>query len=120
MRPRKNQSLAVRLRFAFTGLWEGVRAEHSLRYQLVALGGVVALLAIYRPEAFWWALVALAASAVLTAELLNTALERLVDHLHPQVHEQIRLVKDCAAAAVLIASCGALAVGIALAVRLFG
>jgi diacylglycerol kinase (ATP) len=51
---------------------------------------------------------------VISAELFNTALEHLADHLHPEIHPQIRIVKDCAAAAVLMASCAAIAVGIAL------
>ena len=55
---------------------------------------------------------------MLTAELLNTALEQLADALHPQDSPASRTVKDCAAAAVLVASLGALAVAVALAVHL--
>ena len=47
-------------------------------------------------------------SLVIAAELINTALEHLVDHLHPEQHPRIKIVKDCAAAAVLILSIGAL------------
>src|ERR1039458_3870607 len=52
-------------------------------------------------RALWWALVIIASAAVLAAELFNTAIERLADHLHPEMHPEIRIVKDCAAAAVL-------------------
>jgi undecaprenol kinase len=55
---------------------------------------------------------------VIAAELFNTALEHLVDHLHPETHPRIRIVKDCAAAAVLITVCGALVVGLALGLHL--
>ena len=47
-------------------------------------------------------------SLVIAAELINTALEHLADHLHPEQHPRIKIVKDCAAAAVLILSAGAL------------
>ena len=60
------------------------------------------------------------ASAVIAAELFNTAIENLADHLHPEIHPSIRMVKDCAAGAVLVASAGALAVGIALLVHIAG
>jgi undecaprenol kinase len=50
--------------------------------------------------------------------LFNTALEHLADHLHPETHPQIQIVKDCAAAAVLVAACTAVGVGIALIVHL--
>ena len=78
---------------------------------------VIALL-ILRPGPFWWALVMLASAGVLAAEMFNTALEHLVDHLHPEIHPRIGVVKDCAAAGVLIASLGAVAVMVALVVHL--
>jgi len=75
------------------------------------------LLIATRPEPVWWAMVALTSSAVIAAELFNTALECLADHLHPDHHPQIRIMKDCAAAAVLVAAAGALAVAAALTVH---
>jgi undecaprenol kinase len=79
---------------------------------------VVIALLILRPGPFWWALVMLASAGVLAAEMFNTALEHLVDHLHPEIHPRIGVVKDCAAAGVLIASLGAVAVMVALVVHL--
>ena len=63
----------------------------------------------------WWAVMALTIALVVTAELLNTAIEALCDHLHPQQHEAIKLTKDVAAGAVLIASLAALVVAMAFA-----
>jgi len=76
------------------------------------------VLLVLRPAAVWWALVFLASALVMAAELLNTAIEHLADLLHPQHSPGIRLVKDCAAAGVLIAVLGALGVGAALLVHL--
>ncbi len=115
---QKNQSFVRRLGFALAGLGHAVRIERSLRTQAVAFGLVVAALIVLRPGPLWWAVVMLASAGVLAAELFNTALEALADHLHPEQHPHIRIVKDCAAAAVLVATFGALAVGIALAVHL--
>ena len=78
--------------------------------------GQAALLKL-RPSWGWWALCGLASAGVIAAELLNTAIEQLADHLHPELHPSIRLVKDCAAAAVLVAVLGALGVAFALAVE---
>ncbi len=116
--PGKNQPFRARLGFAFRGLGFALRAEHSLRFQASVFIAVLIALAILRPGPLWWAIVMLASSAVLAAELFNTALEHLVDHLHPEVHPQIRIVKDCAAAAVLLTVLGAVAVGVALAMHL--
>ena len=114
----KNQRFLLRLRFALAGLRHAVRAENSVKIQLAVLVLVVLALLVLRPSPVWWALVMLASSGVMAAELLNTAVEHLADHLHPEVHPSIRIVKDCAAAAVLIAVLGAVAVGVALLVHL--
>lgn len=114
----KNRPFLTRLGFALKGLAFALRSENSLKFQASALVAVVIALAILEPGPLWWAIVLLASSAVLAAELFNTALEHLVDHLHPEVHPQIRIVKDCAAAAVLLAVLGALAVAVSLAVHL--
>jgi diacylglycerol kinase len=50
--------------------------------------------------------------------MFNTAIEALADHLHPEIHPSIRIVKDCAAGAVLVASLGALGVGVAFVVHI--
>ena len=114
----KNQPFLLRLRFALAGLGHAVRAENSVKIQIGTLVLVVLALLKLRPPAVWWALVLLASSGVIAAELFNTALEHLADHLHPEVHPSIRVVKDCAAAAVLVAVLGAVAIGVALAVHL--
>lgn len=116
----KNRPFRARLGFAFKGLAFGLGAENSLKFQAAAFVAVVIALAVLRPEPLWWALVLLAGFAVLAAELFNTALEHLVDHLHPDVHPRIRIVKDCAAAAVLLTVLGAVAVGVTLALHLAG
>ncbi len=120
MRSLKNQPFLTRLRFAAAGILAALRAEHSLRFQFLALIGIFMVLAVFRPAPVWWALVAIASAGVIAAELFNTAVEHLADHLHPQLHPSIRIVKDCAAAAVLVASLGAAGVALALLVHLIG
>jgi undecaprenol kinase len=115
----KNQSLLARLRFARAGLTHAVATEHSLKFQVAAFAAVLIVLAVLRPEPIWWGLVLLASGAVIAAELFNTAIELLADHLHPETHASIRIVKDCAAGAVLIASITAVAVGASLAMHIY-
>jgi undecaprenol kinase len=118
MSSHKNQRFRARLGFALRGLAHAMRTEASLRLQ--ALAGAAALLALLllRPPAVWWALVLLASAAVVAAELFNTAIEHLADELHPQQSPGMRVVKDCAAAGVLIAVLAALGVAGAFAVHL--
>lgn len=109
----KNLRFHRRLGFALTGILVALRTERSFRTQVLAACVVLAFLCWVRPAPLWWATLALAAAGVLAAELVNTAVENLVDHLHPEQHPRVRIVKDCAAGAVLIASLGAVAVAVA-------
>jgi diacylglycerol kinase (ATP) len=114
METKKNQPFPRRLRFAIAGIVHSLRTENSLRTQTLVLLLVLVVLGLLRPAPLWWALVILAGSAVLSAELFNTAVERLADHLHPDLHPEIRVVKDCAAGGVLVSALGAVGVAIAL------
>lgn len=118
MSSTKNQSFLARLGFAISGIMAALRSEHSLRFQILALAGVLLVLLVFRPGPLWYALVALSSAGVIGAELFNTAIEHLADHLHPAEHARIKVVKDCAAGAVLIASLGALGVAASLAMHL--
>jgi diacylglycerol kinase (ATP) len=61
-----------------------------------------------------WACVLLAIGLVLTAEMLNTVVEALVDLCTDEYHPLAKIAKDTAAGAVLISSAAALGVGIAV------
>ena len=114
----KNQRFHARLGFALRGLAHALRTEANLRLQALAGAAALLVLLALRPSAVWWALVLLASAAVVAAELFNTAIEHLADLLHPQQSPAVRMVKDCAAAGVLIAVLGALGVAAALLVHL--
>ncbi len=51
---------------------------------------------------------------VLTAELLNTAAEAIVDLVSPEYHPRAKVAKDVAAGAVLVSAGGAVLVGLAI------
>jgi undecaprenol kinase len=113
----KNHSFPERLRYALHGISHALRSEQSLQFQAGVFAAVIVALIVLRPRPVWWALALLASALVIAAELLNTALEELADHVNPQEHPRIRVVKDCAAAAVLVAVLAALGVALAFAVQ---
>lgn len=116
----KNAQMAQRFGFAWAGIVAAWRREVSFRIQIsIAMILPVALL-LLRPPPVWWALCVISAILVLAAELFNTALESLIDHLHPAIHPAIKFAKDCAAGAVLIVSAGALVMGILTALIALG
>ncbi len=92
----------IALYLAFQNSWRGLlygaRTERAIRLELAlfALGMPAALLL----GSSLWVRVALIASLLLMlgAEYLNTAIEKLCDHLHPDHHARIGIVKDVASA----------------------
>ena len=116
----KNKRFHHRLGFALAGLSHALKSENSFRFHVLAACAVLGTLVVLRPSPMWWAILLLTVMLVLAAELFNTALEHLADHVHPDLHPQIKLVKDCAAAAVLVVSVGAVAVAAAFVWEMFG
>lgn len=116
----KGQSFIKRLGFALQGLRLALNRERSLRAHLSVTAVVLLVLIVMRPAALWWAILALAIGLVLVTEVLNSALETLIDHLHPEAHPEIGAAKDIAAGAVLVASVIAVVVGSAFLLSWLG
>lgn len=107
---KKNRPFRERLGFAWNGIAAAWRSEASFRWQVAAAAAILAFAAIVRAPAIWWALFILLAALVPAVELVNTALERVIDRLHPEFHPDLEVAKDCAAGAVLVLSIAAVLV----------
>lgn len=116
----KNQAFSNRFKFALNGISHAFKSERSFRFQSIAAIAAVCFLAFLKASPAWWALFSIIIGAVLGAELFNTALECLMDHLHPEQHPAIKLAKDCAAGAVLIFSLISISVFICFLYERFG
>ena len=86
-------------RYAGKGILHVLIFEKNFKFQVIAAVTLSALLNISVIE---WLVVISIISIVFMAEMFNTALEKLCDHLHPEEHAAIGLVKDISAGAVLI------------------
>ena len=116
MKKMKNHAFRRRLGYALTGIRRTFRSEKSFRTQAaLGLAGAGAVLWL-QPGPVWTALVVLASAHVLGLELVNTALEAALDRIHPGQHPAVGAAKDAAAAAVLVASVAAAAVGVLMVV----
>jgi diacylglycerol kinase len=101
--------------FAARGVWV-VRSGPNFRVQVVAAATVMFLVFAYGITGTQLGLIVLSIAAVLSAEIVNTAVERICDlvaELHGIGHDsRIRDIKDLAAGAVLVTALGAAAVGL--------
>lgn len=99
---------------SFQHAWRGLRItvqrEPNIRIEL-ALGVLALLVAWFARVSVWPVVVVI--TIVLVVETLNSALERVVDYISPDIHPAAKDIKDIGAGAVLIASLGALLFAIA-------
>lgn len=101
---------------SFVYAWHGLKAvvgkEQNLDFDLV-VGAVVVvcgwLLGLSRME---WIAVLICIGMVLFAEMMNTAIEKLVDLVSPEWNALAGKVKDIAAAAVMVLAFAAAVVGL--------
>ncbi len=105
-----------------TGLWasfncaiEGIlwaaRTQRHLRYHLLVAVAVLVAALLFRVSSLEFILLVFGMVLVFFAELLNTAVEVVVDMISPEYHPMARRAKDVAAGAVLMACIGAAVMG---------
>lgn len=101
-------------KYASQGFREVIKLEKNFQIEL-AIGATVLVAAWLLPlPNFERALVLLVVGFVLVLELINSALERVVDGFYPKLEPLARVIKDIMAAAVLLGSVFALAIGIVI------
>lgn len=104
-------------RDAFRGMWFCIRSERNMRIHAAACGYVLFFAFRMRLGMAELACLLLAMGLVTGAEVMNTAVEKLCDHVHPGKHPEIGRVKDLAAGAVLLCAIFAALVGGAVLLR---
>jgi undecaprenol kinase len=113
----KNKNWHESFRNAVSGIRKTIINEKNFRVQIFL--GIIAVIAciIFRVEAWQFVMVAVAIFFVLSAELVNTAIEALTDlSCKGKIDPLAKTAKDAAAGAVLLASVFAVIVGIVVAV----
>jgi diacylglycerol kinase len=98
--------------YAFKGIFFVFKTQHNIWIHSLAIIVVLTAGFIFKLNAPEWGLVVLAIGLVLVSEMINTAIEWLVDLVSPDYSEKAGLIKDVAAGAVLIAALISVIIGI--------
>lgn len=108
----KNKTFIDSIRCAFVGLKKALRSEKNfLIYTFIATTALV-LNIVFKIETYWFVGYIVTVCGVFASELMNTAIERLADFFTSEIRDEIKAVKDIAAAAVLFWGFGFFAVEI--------
>jgi diacylglycerol kinase (ATP) len=90
--------------YATKGIAKAIKDERNIQVQLVMAMGAIVLGLVVGISRFEWIAIILCIGFVLVGELMNTAIENLVDGISPEKSDWAGNVKDIAAGAVLVAS----------------
>ena len=85
------------LKYAYTN--EQSLTIHAVLTVLVLLSGI-----IFNATKIQWTVIVIVLALVMIAELINTAIEAVVDLVTDEYHELAKIAKDCASAAAFVAS----------------
>ncbi|MCX6065048.1 MAG: diacylglycerol kinase family protein [Chloroflexi bacterium] len=102
--------------YALKGMFLVLKEQQNMRIHAVAIV-VVTIAGIFLGlSAIEWSVIALCIGSVISSEMINTAIEALVDLVSPEFNQKAGKIKDIAAGAVLLTAI----VATVVAVYIFG
>ncbi len=100
--------------FAFAGIAHAFKENRNIRIHAVVAALVLIASFILGLTKFEKIIIVLAVVLVIASEMINTAIEEMVDLITNEHKEEAKRAKDVAAGMVFVASIGALIIGIAI------
>ncbi|RLQ98328.1 diacylglycerol kinase family protein [Falsibacillus albus] len=98
-------------KYAGNGFWLALRTERNMQIHLLISLIVVLAGILFSISKIEWLVLCLTMSAVLSLELVNTAIEKTVDLVTDEYHPIAKQAKDIAASAVFIAAFFSIIIG---------
>lgn len=107
----KHPSLARSFLFAIEGIYTAFKQERN--FKIISFLALVAMIlaVLLKFDIMRWCILLLLIGLMLFAELINTAIETVVDLACPELHPLAKLSKDIAAGAVMVLSIISLIIG---------
>ena len=107
----RDKRLVDSFNFAIEGLISALKNEKHMKVHILAAIIIVILAIVINASKVEILIISLSVSFVIITELVNTAVEAIVDLVSPERHPLAKLAKDVAAGAVLVAAINAVCVG---------
>ena len=98
--------------YALTGIKTALWTERNMRIHLIASIFVIGFSWYFSVSKLEWLFVIVAIGGMFSLELINTAIERVVDMVTEEYHPLAKQAKDLAAGAVFIYAVTAVVIGI--------
>jgi diacylglycerol kinase len=108
----QHRTLVKSFGHAIAGLIHALRHNQNLRIHFFAATIVSVLAVLLQINPFEKGILGLTILLVISAEMINTSIEEMVDLITTEHRQQAKIAKDVAAGMVLVTSIGAVVVGI--------
>ena len=104
MKKNRKNPLYESFGYAFEGIWTGIRKERNMKIHCMAIILVTLAGTFFNITATEWCICLLLFALVASLELVNTAVEAVVDLVTEEKKPLAKIAKDTAAGAVLFAA----------------
>lgn len=111
MEKQKKDPLYKSFKYAFEGIFAGIKKERNMKIHCTAMVLVIAAGFIFKISAVKWCICFILFGLIMGLELVNTSVEAVVDLVTDKYHPLAKLAKDTAAGAVLIAAIMSVIIG---------
>ncbi len=101
-------------KYSIDGLVYAYKYEQSMMIHVFVTVCVIAANIIFKVSGFHWLISLLCIGLVLAAELVNTAVEAVVDMITLEEHPLAKIAKDCTSAATFVLAMMALIIGLVI------
>jgi len=98
-------------KFAISGLIQIFKNQQNFRFHIFIFILIIIAGFYWQINKIEWSLIFLTSALVIIAEIFNTVIEDMLNFLHPDESNYVAIIKDIAAAAVLVASIFAVIIG---------
>ncbi|MGX6442790.1 diacylglycerol kinase family protein [Neobacillus sp. K501] len=98
--------------YAITGIFTAIRSERNMRIHLILSIIVIGISLFFSISTVEWLFVIAAIGGIFSLEILNTAVERVVDLVTEEYHPLAKQAKDLAAGAVFIYALAVVVIGL--------
>ena len=106
------QGITNSFRVAISGIIEVVKEERNIKIHILATVLAIILGIVLKISTGEWCKITIVIGMVIAGELMNSAIETLVDVVMPNYDIRAKRIKDVSAGAVLVLAISALVVGV--------
>lgn len=111
-KPNKSKKFLNSFKYAFAGIASALKTEKNLKVHILIMILVIIFGIIFKINITEWCICIILFGLVISLELVNTAIEIVVDMITLEKNEKAKKAKDISASAVLISSISSAIIGL--------